>query len=98
MTETHATNHKVFSEKWKLPTPEYVSEPDHCLTAFSEMEAIIMEHKHLPEMLSAKEGELEGMDIAAMNLRLMKQAEHMQLYILQQKKTIKAMETRKAVR
>ena len=43
---------------------------------------------HLPEIPSAKEMKKEGINIANMNLRLLKKVEELTLYIIEQDKKI----------
>ncbi len=85
----------VMTKKWKIPTPDYVFEDGYALPGLTETAKYIKENRHLPGIPSAKQLESEGMDLASMNLQLLKQLEHMQLYIFQLEDRIKAVEERK---
>jgi hypothetical protein len=87
-----STSGYVMTKKWKVPTPDYVFEPGYKLRSLAEVEAFVKANRHLPDVPSAKEMETEGVDIATMNMQLLKQMEHMQLYIIQQEKRIQKLE------
>ncbi|MFC7526753.1 hypothetical protein ACFQRK_22540 [Parapedobacter sp. GCM10030251] len=86
-----ATEVKV---KTDIAVPDYVFEPDYDLPALDEIEAYVKEHKHLPEIPSAKEIEKEGLDLAEMNLLLLKKVEELTLIIIEQNKRILSLETK----
>ncbi len=69
---------------------DYVFEPDYKLTSLSEVETYTKEHKHLPEVPSASEIEQGGLDLAQMNLVLLKKVEELTLHVIQQQKQIDA--------
>ncbi|MEO7264292.1 MAG: hypothetical protein ABIW38_05235, partial [Ferruginibacter sp.] len=58
----------------------------------NELENYIKINKHLPNIPSAEEIKNEGMDIAAMNAKLLEKIEELHLYILQQQKQIELQE------
>jgi hypothetical protein len=80
--------------KTNIAVPDYVFEPDYDLPALDEIEAYVKEHKHLPEIPSAKEIEKEGLDLAEMNLLLLKKVEELTLIIIEQNKRILSLETK----
>ncbi len=67
---------------------DYVFEPSYKLPSLSEVEAFAKEHKHLPEVPSAKEIERGGLDLAQMNLVLLKKVEELTLHAIDQQKAI----------
>ena len=54
----------------------------------------IQEHKHLPEIPSAKQMQEEGMNMEQMVVKLLQKVEELTLYIIQQEKRIKELENR----
>jgi len=87
-----AVNGTVLAKEVKvkndISVPDYVFEPDYDLPALDEIEAYIKEHKHLPEIPSAKDIEMEGLNLAEMNLLLLKKVEELTLHLIQQEKKI----------
>ena len=75
--EIRATKVKVLTD---ISVPDYVFEPDYDLPSLKTVKAFITEHKHLPEIPSAAEIEADGMELADMNLRLLKKVEELTLY------------------
>jgi hypothetical protein len=71
-----------------IPVADYVFEPDYKLTSLSEVEAYTKEHKHLPEVPSATEIGKSGLDLAQMNLVLLKKVEELTLHAIAQQKEI----------
>ena len=78
-----ATEVKV---KTNIAVPDYVFEPDYELPALTEIEAYAKEHKHLPEIPSAADIERDGLDLAAMNLLLLKKVEELTLHLIEKEK------------
>ena len=68
------------------PWPDYVFDSDYKLRSLKEVEAHIKVNKHLPEVPSAKEVEAQGLDLAEMNMLLMKKVEELTLYLIQENK------------
>lgn len=66
--------------------PDYVFADDYKLNSLQEIENYIKEHKHLPEIPSAKEIEKNGLMLAEMNMALLKKMEEMTLYMIEMKK------------
>lgn len=69
--------------------PDYVFDKDYKLMSLPEIECFVNEHKHLPEVPSAKEVEANGLDLVKMNLALLKRVEEMTLLMIEQNKEIK---------
>lgn len=80
----------------KLTTPpgatpaDYVFEPDYQLMSLSEVEAFTKVNKHLPEVPSAKEMTENGVDMAAMNMVLLKKVEELTLHAIALQKDVEA--------
>lgn len=63
-----------------LDGPDYVFEPDYKLRTLEEIKKYIAQHKHLPEIPSAKEMKENGVGLADMNMKLLKKIEELTLY------------------
>ncbi len=70
---------------WSI-APDYVFGKDYKLASLDHVEKYINENQHLPEIPSAKEMKSGGMDLAEMNLKLLKKVEELTLYAIQQRK------------
>ena len=82
-TEKLTVDGKIRSEEVKVEIvngPDYVFEPDYQLRTLQETKAYISEHKHLPEIPSAKEMEANGVALGDMNMKLLKKIEELTLY------------------
>ncbi|SEL95793.1 hypothetical protein [Parapedobacter koreensis] len=80
-----ATEVKV---KTDIAVPDYVFEEDYELPALAEVEAYVKKHKHLPEIPSAANVKKEGLDLAEMNLLLLKKVEELTLHLIEKEKEI----------
>lgn len=84
-----AVNGNILAREMKVKTdiavPDYVFEPDYELATLQEVEAFVKEHKHLPEIPSAKDIERDGLDLAEMNLLLLKKVEELTLHLIEQR-------------
>ncbi|MEH6309215.1 hypothetical protein RYH73_26425 [Olivibacter sp. CPCC 100613] len=69
-----------------IAVPDYVFEPDYELQPLTEVERYVKEHKHLPEIPSAKTIGKEGLDLAEMNLLLLKKVEELTLHAIANEK------------
>lgn len=69
---------------------DYVFEPDYKLASLPEIEAFTKANKHLPEVPSAAEIEKGGLDLAKMNLTLLKKVEELTLHAIAQNKQLEA--------
>jgi|SRR5690606_24564721 len=83
-----ATEVKV---KTDVTVPDYVFEDDYKLLSLPELEKYIQKYKHLPEVPSAAEIQEKGLDLAAMNLLLLKKIEELTLLLIEQDKQIQAL-------
>ncbi|MDM8176926.1 hypothetical protein QT327_21675 [Olivibacter sp. 47] len=85
-----AVNGNILAKEIKVKTdisvPDYVFEPDYKIRSLSEIENYVKEHKHLPEVPSAKEIGEEGLDLAEMNLLLLKKVEELTLHLIEERK------------
>ncbi|WP_316800434.1 hypothetical protein [Pedobacter frigidisoli] len=70
---------KVSSANW----PDYVFEKGFKIGGLDELEKYIKLNKHLPEMPSAKEVEIEGIALGDMNSLLLKKIEELTLYLIE---------------
>jgi len=81
-----AVNGNILAKEVKVKTdisvPDYVFEPDYKLPTLADVEAYIKEHRHLPEIPSAKDIARDGLDLAAMNLLLLKKVEELTLHLI----------------
>lgn len=88
-----AVNGNILATEIKIKTdivaPDYVFEPDYKLNSLAEIEGYIKENKHLPEIPSAKEIIEDGLDVAAMNLLLLKKIEELTLHLIEKDKMMK---------
>ena len=76
---------RVDQENW----PDYVFEEDYDLPTLKEIQRYINENGHLPNMPSAKEVELQGMELGKMDRLLLEKVEELTLYVIELKKQIK---------
>ncbi|MBK9578026.1 MAG: hypothetical protein IPK50_09095 [Fibrobacterota bacterium] len=67
---------------------DYVFEPDYKLSPLAEVEAFTKERKHLPEVPSAAEMTENGVDLAKMNMVLLKKVEELTLHAIAQEKRL----------
>lgn len=85
-----AVNGVILAKEVKVKTdisvPDYVFEPDYDLKGLDEIEAYVKEHKHLPEIPSAADIERDGLDLAKMNLLLLKKVEELTLHLIEREK------------
>ncbi len=81
-----ATEIKV---KTDISVPDYVFEPDYKLKSLEEIESYVKLNKHLPEVPSAKQIKADGIDLAGMNLLLLKKIEEMTLHLIEKDKVLK---------
>jgi cytoskeletal protein CcmA (bactofilin family) len=79
---------KVNAQNW----PDYVFEKEYTLQPLAEVERYINEHKHLPNIPSAKEVETDGLNLGEMNKLLLQKVEELTLHLIEQQKRIEALE------
>lgn len=75
--------------------PDYVFEEDYELRDLEEVEAFVNEHKHLPEVPSAKDVE-DGVSVGDMQKVLLKKVEELTLYVIDQDKKLDELQTENA--
>lgn len=76
-----------------FPFPDYVFHKDYKLKSLSEVAAYIKQNNHLPNVPSAKEVEEKGIGSAEMQVKLLEKIEELTLYLIEQDKTIKLLDT-----
>ena len=72
---------------------DYVFEDDYELMSIAELEKFVKINKHLPEIPSEVEVAENGIDVGEMNKLLLKKIEELSLYIIEQEKRLKALES-----
>lgn len=75
---------------------DFVFHDNYRLPSLQELEAYIQQHKHLPDVPTAKEVEENGIDIGNINATLLQKVEELTLYIIQLNKKNEALEKRVA--
>lgn len=71
--------------------PDYVFDPSYDLPSLKEVESHIQAHKHLPGIPSQTQVETEGIDLGALNTKLLEKIEELTLYVIQQGKEIESL-------
>lgn len=71
----------VFNEQYQLPT-------------LAQVDAFIKKHKHLPEIPTTEEVRKDGVDILAMDAKLLQKIEELTLYVIQQQKEIEELKSK----
>ncbi|MBK1442526.1 hypothetical protein JHJ32_21180 [Parapedobacter sp. ISTM3] len=88
-----AVNGNILAKEVKVKTdisvPDYVFAPEYDLPALADVEAYVKEHRHLPEIPSAMDIERDGLDLAEMNLLLLKKVEELTLHLIEKDKQLK---------
>ncbi|WP_257668268.1 hypothetical protein [Parapedobacter tibetensis] len=82
---------KEVKVKTDITVPDYVFEPDYELPTLQYIESYVKEHKHLPEIPSAADIQRDGLDLAEMNLLLLKKVEEITLLLIEKEKVEKVM-------
>ena len=85
----HANEVKV---DLNVPGPDYVFADNYQLPTLNELKTYIDQHKHLPEVPSAKEMEANGINLGEMNMLLLKKIEELTLYQIEAMKRIEKLE------
>ncbi|MFZ5497233.1 MAG: hypothetical protein ACOZE5_18075 [Verrucomicrobiota bacterium] len=75
---------------------DFVFEPDYRLAPLPEVEAHIREKGHLPGIPSAAEVQEQGVDLMAMQVKLLAKVEELHLHLIQQAKDIAALKEENA--
>ena len=75
---------------WALEVPDYVfDETKYKPMSLPEVERFVRTERHLPEIPSAAEIKKDGIDVAQMNMLLLKKVEELTLHMIEQDKRIK---------
>lgn len=81
-----AVNGNILAREVKVKTdisvPDYVFEPEYELPKLVDIQAYVKEYKHLPEIPSAADIARDGLDLAEMNLLLLKKVEEITLHLI----------------
>lgn len=70
------------------PTADFVFDESYELPNLEKVEEHIKNKKHLPEIMSAKEMEKNGVDVGSFQIKLLQKIEELTLYIIDQNKEI----------
>lgn len=73
---------------------DFVFESGYGLRPLREVEEFVTLNGHLPEIATAREMEENGLDLGAMNIKLLQKIEELTLYIIEQEKSIRDQEER----
>lgn len=73
---------------------DYVFEKDYNLMPLNDVKNYINEHKHLPNIPSAKEMVKNGLDVATMDAKLLEKIEELHLYIIELHEKIESLENK----
>lgn len=76
-----------------VPSADYVFENDYHLLPLDAVESYVQENKHLPDVPSAVQFRDNGYDIGEMDGLLLRKVEELTLYIIQQEKRIRELES-----
>ncbi|WP_339815070.1 hypothetical protein [uncultured Imperialibacter sp.] len=71
---------------------DFVFKPEYKLPELKDVEQFIKANQHLPDIPAEAEVMQNGMDLAAMNVKLLQKVEELTLYIIDQNKRIEALE------
>jgi len=77
---------KEIKVKTDITIPDYVFESDYELNSLDYIADYVKTNKHLPEIPSAKEIKRDGLDLAEMNLLLLKKVEELTLHAIENEK------------
>jgi len=90
-----AVNGKIRAREIKIDPngwADYVFDESYAPRSLNDIEKFVKQHKHLPEVPTAKEVAAEGINLGEMNILLLKKIEELTLYIINQEKRIKLLE------
>lgn len=94
-TDNMKVDAKIEAKEVKVtltPTADFVFETDYNLPKLEDVEKHIKEKKHLPEIVSAKVMEKEGVNIGEFQIKLLQKIEELTLYSIDQNKKIKQLQ------
>jgi hypothetical protein len=81
-----------------LISPDYVFDKTYNLLPLNEIESFVTKNKHLPDMPAAEQMKKSGVDLAQMNMSLLKKIEELTLHLIAQDKRIRELEKKVQVR
>ena len=84
-TDKLSVNGRIRAREVKVETanwPDYVFQSDYTLLPLDKLEDYIRTNGHLPGMPTAKQAEAEGIDLGAMNSRLLEKVEELTLHLI----------------
>jgi hypothetical protein len=81
---------KVTQDGWA----DFVFDPEYHLPSLQSVSAFIKEHKHLPEIPSAKEVAADGLDLGEMNKKLLQKVEELTLYLIEMNEKVAKLEAK----
>lgn len=93
-----SVNGDLFAKKLRITTTnwaDFVFEDNYKIPSLPSLEKYIKEHKHLPEIPTAKEVKENGVDLGEMNVKLLQKIEELTLLLIEQNKRIEALEKKK---
>lgn len=76
------------SEDW----PDFVFADDYTLPRLTELEAFVREHRHLPDVPSAKDVARDGIKVGAMQATLLQKVEELTLHVIELDKKLASAE------
>ncbi|WP_143153144.1 hypothetical protein [Arenibacter palladensis] len=79
---------KEINVNLNYPAPDYVFEESYELLPLKEVEAYIKKYRHLPEIPAGRILEKQGINVAEMEMGLLKKVEELTLYIIKMEKEI----------
>jgi len=89
---------KIYAKRVEItqsvPSADYVFSDNYHLLPLSAVEEHITENKHLPNVPSALQFQKKGYDIGEMDNLLLEKVEELTLYIIQQEKRIRELESK----
>lgn len=82
----------VVTPKWQIDNtpPDYVFEKGYNLPSINDVESFIRKNGHLSEMPSAADFKERGVNLAEMNMKLLKKVEELTLYTIQLNKDLRS--------
>jgi hypothetical protein len=91
-----AVNGSIRAKEVRVNTgwADFVFETGYQLIPLAEVEAFIRQHKHLPDIPPAAELQKEGVDLSAMQTKMMAKIEELTLYLIEANKNISLLQQR----
>lgn len=87
----HTKSVTVDNNQW----PDYVFHPSYPMRSLPELSIYIDKHKHLPEIPSAEDVNKNGVELGALNAKLLKKIEELTLYVIQINKELQDLKMRR---